>query len=96
MSYRSSHRSERVSASSTPSGAGFGAAAEVLPGQFYEANVSELIRTAEEGMQAMAPDLVVFGEKSDRIGNVSNFAVPGLKNSVAMMGLDLLGLSVSS
>jgi cysteine desulfurase len=25
-----------------------------------------------------------------------NFAVPGLKNSVAMMGLDLLGLSVSS
>ncbi|MDP1730599.1 MAG: aminotransferase class V-fold PLP-dependent enzyme [Devosia sp.] len=76
--------------------AGFGAAAEVLPGQFYEANVSELIRTAEEGMRAMAPDLVVFGEKSDRIGNVSNFAVPGLKNSVAMMGLDLLGLSVSS
>jgi cysteine desulfurase len=39
---------------------------------------------------------VVFGEKADRIGNVSNFAVPGLKNSVSMMGLDLMGLSVSA
>lgn len=76
--------------------AGFGAAAEAFPGQFYEANVSELVRTTEAGMRAMVPDLVVFGEKADRIGNVSNFAVPGLKNSVAMMGLDLLGLSVSS
>lgn len=76
--------------------AGFGAATEAFPGQFYEANVSELVRTAEAGMRAMVPDLVVFGEKADRIGNVSNFAVPSLKNSVAMMGLDLLGLSVSS
>ncbi|RYE76546.1 MAG: aminotransferase class V-fold PLP-dependent enzyme, partial [Hyphomicrobiales bacterium] len=40
--------------------------------------------------------LVVFGNRAERIGNVSNFAVPGLKNSVAMMGLDLAGLSVSS
>ena len=76
--------------------AGFGAAAETFPRRFYEANVSELIRIAEDGMRSVAPDLVVFGEKADRIGNVSNFAVPGLKNSVAMMGLDLLGLSVSS
>ncbi len=75
---------------------GFGAAAEVFPSRFYAANVSELIRIAEAGMRSVAPDLVVFGEKADRIGNVSNFAVPGLKNSVAMMGLDLLGLSVSS
>ena len=47
-------------------------------------------------MRLIAPDLVVFGERADRIGNVSNFAVPGLQNSVAMMGLDLAGLSVSS
>ena len=58
------------------------------------ANVSELVRIAEDGMKLIAPDLVVFGEKADRIGNVSNFAVPGLKNAVAMMGLDLLGLAV--
>jgi cysteine desulfurase len=76
--------------------AGFGAAAEAFPDRFYRANVSELIRTAEEGMRNMAPDLVVFGERAERIGNVSNFAVPGLKNAVAMMGLDLKGISVSS
>jgi cysteine desulfurase len=76
--------------------AGFGAAAMAFPEKFYRANVSELIRTAEEGMRNMAPDLVVFGERADRIGNTSNFAVPGLKNAVAMMGLDLKGISISS
>ena len=76
--------------------AGFGAAAAAFPDRFYHANVSELVRTVEDGMRLIAPDLVVFGERADRIGNVSNFAVPGLQNSVAMMGLDLAGLSVSS
>lgn len=76
--------------------AGFGAAAAAFPGRFREANASELIRIAEAGMRSVAPDLVVFGTHADRIGSVSNFAVPGLKSSVAMMGLDLLGLSVSS
>ena len=76
--------------------AGFGAAADAFPDKFYRANVSELIRIAEEGMRNIAPDLAVFGERAERIGNTSNFAVPGLKNSVAMMGLDLAGISVSS
>lgn len=76
--------------------AAFGAAASAFPARLYDANVSELVRVVEDGMRLVAPNLVVFGEKSDRIGNVSNFAVPGLKSSVAMMGLDLIGLSVSS
>jgi cysteine desulfurase len=76
--------------------AGFGAAADVFPDGFYAANVSELVRTAEDGMRNMAPDLVIFGAAAERIGNVSNFAVPGLKNSVAMMGLDLAGIAISS
>jgi cysteine desulfurase len=76
--------------------AGFGAAAEAFGDHYYSANVSELVRTAEEAIRNMAPDLVVFGESADRTGNVSNFAVPGLKNSVAMMGLDLKGISISS
>ena len=37
-----------------------------------------------------------FAARAERLGNVVNFAAPGLKASVAMMGLDLLGLSVSS
>ena len=79
-----------------PALAAFGAAAESFPDRFYAANVSELVRIAEDGMRLIAPDLVVFGEKADRIGNTSNFAVPGLKAAVAMMGLDLAGVSVSS
>ena len=42
-----------------------------------------------DALMVYKPDLVIFGAGSARIGNVSNFAVPGLKNSVAMMGLDL-------
>lgn len=76
--------------------AGFGAAADAFPAKFHEAGVEALVAEAETGMRAIAPELVVFGERADRIGNTSNFVVPGLKNSVAMMGLDLLGLSVSS
>jgi cysteine desulfurase len=76
--------------------AGFGAAAGAFPAAFHDAGTESLIAKAEEGMRAIVPDLVVFGEKADRIGNTTNFAVPGLKNAVAMMGLDLLGLSVSS
>jgi cysteine desulfurase len=76
--------------------AGFGAAAETFPARYAEANVDALVAGAEAGMRAIVPDLVVFGEAVDRIGNTSNFAVPGLKNAVAMMGHDLLGLSISS
>jgi len=76
--------------------AGFGEAAEVFAERCYHANVSELVRVAEDGMRQIAPDLVVFGEKAERIGNTSNFAVPGLKSAVAMMGLDLNGIAVSS
>ena len=76
--------------------AGFGAAALAFPDRFYHADTVALVRVAEDGMREIAPDLIVFGENADRIGNVSNFAVPGLKNSVAMMGLDLAGVAVSS
>jgi cysteine desulfurase len=76
--------------------AGFGAAAAMFPAKYHAAGVDELVRIAEDGMRAVAPELVVFGDEAGRIGNVSNFAVPGLKNAVAMMGLDLMGLSVSS
>lgn len=79
-----------------PAIAGFGAAAAAFPERFYNADVVELVRAAEEGMRTIAPDLVVFGENADRIGNVSNVAVPGVRNSVAMMGLDLAGIAVSS
>lgn len=76
--------------------AAFGAAAAAFPGRYAAAEPSALVKQIEDGMRALVPDLVIFGAGATRIGNVSNFAVPGLKNSVAMMGLDLAGLSVSS
>ena len=76
--------------------AGFGAAAGAFPDAFHHADSGRLIAMAETGMRRLAPDLVVFGEGADRIGSISNFAVPGLRNSVAMMGLDLKGISISS
>ena len=77
--------------------AGFGAAAEGFRDRFdRERGGIDPAAPRNGPARNMAPDLVIFGEKADRIGNVSNFAVPGLKNAVAMMGLDLKGISVSS
>ncbi|WP_298801062.1 aminotransferase class V-fold PLP-dependent enzyme [uncultured Devosia sp.] len=76
--------------------AGFGAAAAAFPQRYYAADAAALIDRAEAGIRSLAPDAVIFGAAAERIGNTSNFAVPGLKNAVAMMGLDLMGISVSS
>jgi len=71
--------------------AAFGAAAAAIAGRYQAADVAALTARLEAALPAEA---VVFG--GDRLGNVTNFAVPRVKNSTAMMGLDLLGLSVSS
>jgi cysteine desulfurase len=76
--------------------AGFGAAAAGFASRYGAAAVTSLGRDIEAGLYAVDPDVVVFGEATERLGNVVNFAAPGLKASVAMMGLDLLGISVSS
>jgi cysteine desulfurase len=76
--------------------AGFGAAAQVFPARYFEANPGEILETAVQRLRSLAPATVVFSETAERIGNTLDFAIPGLKNSVAMMGLDLRGISVSS
>jgi cysteine desulfurase len=74
--------------------AAFGAAAAAISRRYSDAEVPALIARLEAGLGALSSDLVIFG--SERLGNVTNFAVPGVKNTTAMMALDLLGLSVSS
>lgn len=71
--------------------AAFGAAAAAISGRYADAHVPALIERLEAGLP---DDAVLFG--ANRLGNVANFAVPGIKSATAMMGLDLLGLSVSS
>ncbi|QQR35124.1 aminotransferase class V-fold PLP-dependent enzyme [Devosia oryziradicis] len=74
--------------------AAFGAAAAAIEARHRAADPSRLINRLEADLKSSIPGIVIFGER--RLGNVTNFAVPGIKNATAMMGLDLLGLSVSS
>ena len=74
--------------------AAFGAAAAAITGRYNTADVPRLIVRLEAELGAAVPGFTLFG--ANRLGNVSNFAVPGINNATAMMGLDLLGLSVSS
>lgn len=72
----------------------FGAAAEAA---HYDGEAMRtLTNRVESGLKSMASDVVIFGDTAERVGNVVNFAVPGLGNATAMMALDLMGLSVSS
>lgn len=74
--------------------AAFGAAAAAIEARYRAADPARLINRLEADLGSAIPGLVVFG--ANRLGNVTNFAVPGIKNATAMMGLDLMGLSVSS
>ena len=74
--------------------AAFGAAAAAFPGIYAAADVPALTRRLEAGLRKMTADAVVFGE--ERVGSITNFAVPGVASATAMMALDLMGLSVSS
>jgi len=76
--------------------AGFGAAAEAFASRYGSASVAGLTRALERDLLGIAPGVTIFGQDAPRLGNVSNFAVPGLKASAAMMGLDLMGISISS
>jgi cysteine desulfurase len=72
----------------------FGAAAAAGPMDLELVNA--LCRRVEARLREMAPEVMIFGEAAERVGNVVNFAVPGLSNATAMMALDLQGLSVSA
>ena len=74
--------------------AAFGAAAAAIEARYQAADPARLISRLEADLKSAISDLVIFG--ANRLGNVSNFAVPGVKNATAMMGLDLAGISVSS
>ena len=74
--------------------AGFGAAAAA---NSYDADAMRtLVERVETGLRRMAPEVVIFGAGAERVGNVVDFAVPGVASATAMMALDLAGISVSS
>ena len=50
----------------------------------------------EQGLRAISPDVVIFGEGAKRVQNTTLFAVPGLKAETVLIALDLDGIAVSS
>ena len=48
----------------------------------------------EHGLRQIAPQAIVFGET--RLGNTSNFALPGIAAETAIIALDLDGVMASS
>ena len=71
--------------------AGFGAAAAIAE------DASNTLRDAFEAqLLRVVPDAVIFGTNAPRLGNTSNFALPGITAETALMALDLDGVMVSS
>jgi cysteine desulfurase len=74
--------------------AAFGAAASAFPELYAAADTSALVGRLENGLNRLGAGAVVIG--AERIGSITNFAVPGMASATTMMALDLMGLSVSS
>jgi cysteine desulfurase len=75
--------------------AGFGAAAEAAGGD--DATRAKMLRDRfERELARVASGAIVFGAKAERLGNTSNFALPGVAAETALMALDLDGVMVSS
>ena len=88
-------RGQRAGTENVAAIAGFGAAAAA-------AKLTDTSRTAamrdrlEQGVKAVTPHAVVFGDRAKRLPNTSLLAVPGVKAETAIIAFDLNGIAVSS
>ena len=77
--------------------AGFGAAARVAARRLDQSNrIAALRDELECGVKSLTPDVVILSAASPRIGNTSCIALRGNRSDVAVIKLDLAGLSVSA
>jgi cysteine desulfurase len=76
--------------------AGFGASARLAMSEAGSERVRGLRDRFEAALKRSVPDVSVFGEGAPRLGNTSNFAVPGVSAETSVMALDLDGVMVSS
>jgi len=91
-------RGQRAGTENVAAIAGFGAAAEAAREGLEDdaARMLALRIRLEAGLRDIAPEAVVFGERSPRLPNTILFTVPGLKAETAIIAFDLQGVSVSS
>jgi cysteine desulfurase len=76
--------------------ASFGAAASVAATLDDMARQTALRDRFEAELVRRWPQTIVFGAKAPRLGNTSNFTIPGVIAETALMALDLDGICVSS
>ena len=76
----------------------FGAAAEAARRQLVEeaAYMRSLRELLEDGLRAISPRAVIFGDKAERLPNTTLVALEGLKAETAVIAFDLDGVAVSS
>lgn len=90
-------RGKRAGTQNVAGIAGFGAAAEKALTGIAQADATAALRDRfEAGLKAMAAEVLIFGEKTSRLSNTSNFALPGVSAENALMALDLDGVMISS
>jgi len=78
--------------------AGFGAAAAEITSRLAAeaAHTLRLRERLEAGLRAVTPDVIIFGEKAERLPNTTSFSHPGLRAETAVIAFDLAGAAVSS
>ena len=77
--------------------AGFGAASREALAQLSRMSQIQAARDwLEERVRLMCPDVVVFGADVPRLANTSAVALQGVPAELALIALDLAGISVSS
>jgi len=77
--------------------AGFGVAAETALEEAADLrHLAELKSRLEQGVKAICPASVVFGEGAERLVNTTCFAVPGIPAETALIAFDLERVSISS
>ena len=83
---------------SVPAIVGFGAVAQSAAMALAEevgrlANLRDLL---EDGLRAIAPEVVILSKGAARIPNTTSFAVPGVAAETAVIAFDLDGVALSS
>jgi cysteine desulfurase len=91
-------RGHRAGTENVAAIAGFGAAATAVAqaGEAHTLRMRALRERLETGLQAAAPETVIFGADRERLPNTTLFAIPGVKAETALIALDLDGVAVSS
>ena len=77
--------------------AGFGRAAELMPGWLSKTERIRALRDSlESALKGIVPDMKVNGRATERLPNTLNAVLPGLRGESVVLALDRYGVRISS